>query len=303
VTPSDDVVEDEADNTPRDIVGWRRRWDEACAGEDDGPVDVLEQTALITLLEHVSRDGDASADEEEPEELVVDLAGREDPLRADDAPDDARRAEDGRARADEVVLLVAVAHVFDVGEHPSLHAELDGARDGGRDHLAPEHWAGRDFHVVSELEVAREGERLRHGDVAPGLEHHHCDRPAGKRVSDDQLCDNVKADLLVRDRLDDADRDDVDERDAEREDEAPDWHLGVVDLDTDDTKSEHGAEDSRVPPVGDLRILGHQPGVDVALFVHCPAGLHPDLLAVVYNAVCDGRWWAREGKVIGQNTC
>ena len=51
MTPADDVVEDEADEAPRDVVGRRRGGDEACAGEDDGPVDVLEEAAREALLD------------------------------------------------------------------------------------------------------------------------------------------------------------------------------------------------------------------------------------------------------------
>ena len=105
------------------------------------------------------------------------------------------------------------ADVVNVAEHPRLDAELDSAGDSGGDDLAPEHGSRRDLHVVAELEVGRERQRLRHRDVAPRLEHHHCDRSSGKRITDDQLCDHVQADLLVGDRLDYTDGNGVDECD------------------------------------------------------------------------------------------
>lgn len=71
-------------------------------------------------------------------------------------------------------------------------------------------WYLRDLHVVTELEVGDERQRLGHGDVTPGLEHHHRDRLSGKGVTNDELSDDVEADLLVRDGLDHADGDDVD---------------------------------------------------------------------------------------------
>ncbi len=40
--------------------------------------------------------------------------------------------------------------------------------------------------------------------VAPALEEHHSNRPAGEHVSDDQLSNNVETGLLVGDGLDDA---------------------------------------------------------------------------------------------------
>lgn len=84
---------------------------------------------------------------------------------------------------------------------------------------------------MAELEVRRELQSLDHGDVAIGLEHHHGDRATGEGISDDELCDNagdtrsafrsdcsqedamdlLQADLLVRDGLNDANRNGVHE--------------------------------------------------------------------------------------------
>ena len=48
---ADDVVEDEADDGPADVVERRRRRDESCAAEDDGPVEVLEDHVVEALLQ------------------------------------------------------------------------------------------------------------------------------------------------------------------------------------------------------------------------------------------------------------
>ena len=145
VPAADDVVEDEADDTPRDVVRRRCGRNETGASEDNGPVDVTDEGAREALLDEVRQDRDGSANEEEPHELVVQLAGRENARWADDAPDDGRGAEDGRVRAAEAVLLVRAADVVDVAEHPGLHTELDGTGDCGSDDLTPEHrsWSGR----------------------------------------------------------------------------------------------------------------------------------------------------------------
>ena len=66
---------------------------------------------------------------------------------------------------------------------------------------------------MSELKVGSERQCLRHGDVAPSLEHHHCDWPSGQSVTNNQLRDDVESDLLVGDSLDHADRNDVHECD------------------------------------------------------------------------------------------
>ena len=78
---------------------------------------------------------------------------------------------------------------MNVREHPGLNTELNGASDDGGDDLGPEHGSWRYLHVVAKLEVGRERERLSHGDVSPGLEHHHGDRPSGEGIPNDQLCD------------------------------------------------------------------------------------------------------------------
>ena len=45
---------------------------------------------------------------------------------------------------------------------------------------------------MPELEVRGELERLGHGDVTPGLEHHHCDGSTGEGVTDDKFGNDAK---------------------------------------------------------------------------------------------------------------
>ncbi len=111
--------------------------------------------------------------------------------RPNHAPHDGRSPKHLRARARKPVLLVCIANIRDVLEHPRLHAELRRARDNGRDHLRGEHRARRDFHVVPELEVRRECQSLGHRDVSPRLEQHHRDWTAWQKVSDNELGDHV----------------------------------------------------------------------------------------------------------------
>ena len=49
---------------------------------------------------------------------------------------------------------------------------------------------------MAELEVGREEQSLRHGDVTPGLEHHHCDGSTGEGVTDDKFGDDAKLNYL-----------------------------------------------------------------------------------------------------------
>ena len=85
-----------------------------------------------------------------------------------DTHDDRSRPKHLRAGTNESILLTRRAHILDVRKHPRLHAELHRPRKDRRNNLAPEHRAGRDLHVMTELEVGGEGERLRHRNVPPG---------------------------------------------------------------------------------------------------------------------------------------
>ena len=50
----------------------------------------------------------------------------------------------------------------------------------------------RNLHVMTQFEVRTEGESLGHGDVTPGLEHHHCDGSTGEGVTDDKFGNDAK---------------------------------------------------------------------------------------------------------------
>lgn len=64
---------------------------------------------------------------------------------------------------------------------------------------------------MTDLEVIGELQCLSHGDVSPSLEHHHSNGLAGEQVTNDKLSDDVQADLLVSDSLDDTDGNGVEE--------------------------------------------------------------------------------------------
>jgi hypothetical protein len=142
---------------------------------------------------------------------IVYLALRELALRADYTPDNGRSAEYLGIWADKAVLLGGGAHILDIGEHPGLDAQLRSASYDGCDDLAPEHDARRYLHVMTELKVRSELQGLSHGDIAPGLEHHHGDGLARESVTNDQLRNDVETHLLIGDGLDHTNRDHVQE--------------------------------------------------------------------------------------------
>ncbi len=224
MAPPDNVLEDEPHDRPGDVVDGRGGWDVGGSGEDDGEVDVFEEGVGPAAGDRVRASGEGGADEEKEDEPVVDLTLRELQSGSNDTPlactlvsieleekkvckithDDRRGPKHLRRRANEAILLMRHADVFNVREHPCLHTELRRPREHRRDHLAPEHRARRDLHVVAEFEVRDELDGLEHGDVSPRLEQHHRDGSAREHVPDDELGDDVEPNLLVRDSLDHA---------------------------------------------------------------------------------------------------
>ena len=136
MTATDDVVEQEADEHPRHKVQRRRRRQGARTAEDNGEIEVLEETNSKLLVQSpLEERGDGTGQEEE-DKAVVELTIREEPLRSNDTPlgyniskrnrmptntaiyNDRRGTEYGGRRTDEAVFLSRGAYVFDVGKHP-----------------------------------------------------------------------------------------------------------------------------------------------------------------------------------------
>ncbi len=90
-------------------------------------------------------------------------------------------------------------------EHPILHADDDEYRYDSCDELRVEHRARRDFHVVANLHVAKEGRRLVDENERKRLEDHHGHRLSGKHIPNDEFCEQLNCNRLVRDGLDNAD--------------------------------------------------------------------------------------------------
>ena len=104
MTATDNIVEDESDDGPRDVVDSRGRGDSSGSGEDDGEAkdrdknmskDGGKNKCLLDVTEHgvgplegdqVDDGGESSADEEEEDESVVDLALRELTSRTNHTP-------------------------------------------------------------------------------------------------------------------------------------------------------------------------------------------------------------------------
>ena len=209
IPPSNEVLEHEPDNPPRHIVHRIRRRNASRAREQHRKIQIPHPAIRELLRQRPPHHRTQEPKQEEERQCIVQFAPRELPGRADHAPHDRRRPKHLRTGTDKPVLLVWTAHVRYVGEHPRLHAKLDRPRDDRAHDLRPEHRPRRDLHVMPELEVGRERERLRHRDVPPRFEHHHRDRSSGEHVPDDEFRDDIQPDLLIRDGLDHPNRNDI----------------------------------------------------------------------------------------------
>jgi len=163
---------------------------------------------------------------------------------------------------------------------------------------------------------------LSHSNITPSLEHHHREGASWEGISDDQLSNDVETNLLIRDSLDHADRNNIEERDHESENEplasrenqirtqmgsdrqvtytgnlvsqtsiemTPKANMlpakNEFDRNVIKGKPTILTEDNCIPPLGNLRVVCHQTGMDIRLLVHSTAGLSPYLLAVVQERV------------------
>lgn len=215
----------------------------------------------------------------EPEilQITVHCVSREEMLGADSTPDDARVVERLDVRAGEEAGGLVGANVLDGAHSPLDGGQLAQTRPDGGNELGGEHRSLRDMHVVAELEILAEVQRLRHDDVSEGLEHHHSDGVAGLNVSDDEFSEDVEAELDVGEGLDDADGDRPCGGDDEGEDDRVPCHACGVCEGAGEGETDHDDEKGEVPPCGDELVLAHDLHVDVVKFPRGGSPAAPDL--------------------------
>lgn len=294
-----DNVRQGSDDDPGTVVDARGRRDVASTGEDDGPVDVAQPALGVSAGEEPSRDGHNGTDEEEVEDCVVLVSSAEVELGTDETPDDTGRAEDGGARADEVVGCVVRADAVDVAQGPKLDGNENKGGDDSGDELSHEDAAGWHLHVVTELLVRKERDALVHGDVAPGLEQHHGHGLSWPGVSDDELGNDVETNFKVADGVDHSDWDDVDGSDQQSQEQGPNGQLCWPHLDGDNTHDQGGDESTCIPPPRDLAVRLHEASMDVWLIFEGSPHLTPDVLTGVEGDVDQSGCHRGEGQTVG----
>jgi len=175
MTPADDELEDEPNDTPGDVVDSVSGRDVPSTGEDNGEVKVSEPALGVPLADQPSSDGTDEANNEEKGKRVVQLALGKLPRGTNDTPNNGSRSKSLSGGANEIVCLIRCTHAGDVREHPGLDAQLYCAGNDSAENLSPEHGTRGNFHVVTQLEVGGELKGLTHSDVPISLEQHHSD--------------------------------------------------------------------------------------------------------------------------------
>lgn len=147
------------------------------------------------------------AQQPEPLQVLVNRITRKQMLRSDGAPDDRGVVEGLDVVAGKEVGRFSRADALDAAQRPLHGSQLAEARPHCCHKLSREHRSLRHVHVVAELEVLAEVQRLCHGDVSHRLEHHHGDRVSRLQVSDDELREYIQTQLNIGHGLDHADGD------------------------------------------------------------------------------------------------
>ena len=86
MSPTDNVVKDEADQNPGYIIERRRGGYAARDSENEREIEVLEELHVELLLEYPLYYWRNNTDQEEKQETVIELAMGEETLRSDHAP-------------------------------------------------------------------------------------------------------------------------------------------------------------------------------------------------------------------------
>lgn len=163
------------------------------------------------------------------------------------------------------MCLARVTNTVDVGKGPTLDDDDDETGYCGGGNLSGEHDSGWDLHIVTEFQVAGEVTGLFGHDSAINFEDHDSNRPSGNHVASNELGKDVESQLLVGDRLQDAEGEDEDQGEGDSENVGPEGHLRVVNLDCNGSKDEGNDENNDEPPVRNVWVASHEAGMNVLL--------------------------------------
>ena len=168
--PLDVVIEYEGKRNAGPRVG-QVVWSPNPAREEDGGVEVLEE--FRPPAEVVEGNGHQGANEETPQEGIVDGTGTIHLLWTEGTPENGSGEKGVDAGAGESILLVRRADVGDLGHLVVENGGTNEGRNKGGDHLTVEGDPGWDVDVMCKLEILSEVEGVRGRDVSVGFEVVH----------------------------------------------------------------------------------------------------------------------------------
>ena len=225
-------------------------------------IDFSPHTARNTSASNEpDQDGRDRTDEESPYQWSVEPPFPKESLGTDDAPQNAAIEMYSRDRTGEAVDGLGSADALNMGKHPVQDSDLRDTGDKCGRHLDFEEDFRRNLHVMAELEVGGELEPLGRADVAKGNKNHVRNRTTGENDTADELADQVRAALLVRDRHDDPDRNEENSRDRKSKDEAVPGQMDWVVLYNEDANSKRSQEGGEIPRERCILVAFHQPVV------------------------------------------
>lgn len=164
--------------------------------------------------------------------------------------------------------------------------------------MAPEECSRRHLDVVSKLEILRVGDALKHGHAAEVLESHEGERETGLHIREDELGEDVEADLDICDSLDHANWYHPHNGDENSDDVRPPGKVSWITKNYTEAQNEHNKEHNAEPPFGCFLVLLHELHVDVIFLIASSLGAIPDLLPVEEAGVDDDGYDGCEAEAV-----
>ena len=211
----------------------------------------------------VERKREEEANEEPPQETVVDGTSAEHLLWPKGTPDDGRGEETVDIGTGEVVLLPRCANIRDL-RHLIVEGSCgDESGNERSDHLAAERDPRWNVDVMGELEILREVEGVRGSDKSIGLEVVHRGGVTREPETTEHFSNNIEGNQYAGTSHDDAAGNAEDDSKEDTKQHNSRGSVGGVNGETSGTNSRGNTQHDEVDPVGDLFVRLHQTGVDV----------------------------------------
>ena len=135
--------------------------------------------------------------------------------------------------------------------------------DHGRNNLDCEHHAGRDFHIMTKLQVTGKSNGLARGHEGNRFEDGVGDGFSRKYVPSDKLIQHLYGDLLICDCLKYGKRKCHEGRNDDPKGGSPDRELSWINFNGNTEQSKESNANRNVPPHRNFRVGLHETGMDI----------------------------------------